>query len=391
MSASLLERYRRLLAEGKITPDCAQELAVEKLQMLTNRLAHYTPPARTDFFSFFTRKRGEVPKGLYIFGAVGRGKTMLMDLFFQEAPVQQKRRAHFHEFMAEIHARLAVARREAKDDPIVAVGTGIASEARLLCLDELFVTDIADATILNRLFAALIESSTVVVLTSNSKPSDLYKNGRNRDQFLPFIDLVEQNLELFQLEAAHDYRLEQLSHSTLYFSPDDDAAKASMDELWRKLTFGEPCASETILVLGHKLYVPCACLGAARFSFADLFVKPLGTQDYLALARHYHTIFVDGIPKMERHDQNPARRFLTFIDTLYDHRTGFVASAAVEPAELFHAGDDAQYFERAVSRIMEMRSPEYLAQSSGANADKGSGSASPASMGTDTPRENSCS
>ena len=280
---------------------------------------------------------------------------------------------------AEIHARLAVARREAKDDPIVAVGTSIASEARLLCLDELFVTDIADATILNRLFATLIESSAVVVLTSNSKPSDLYKNGRNRDQFLPFIDLVEQNLELFQLEAAHDYRLEHLSHSTLYFSPDDDAAKASMDELWRKLTFGEPCASETILVLGHKLYVPCACLGAARFSFTDLFEKPLGTQDYLALARHYHTIFVDGIPKMGRIDQNPARRFLTFIDTLYDHRTGFVASAEVEPGELYQAGDDAQYFERTVSRIMEMRSPEYLAQSSEASADKGPGSAPPAS------------
>ncbi len=164
---------------------------MEKLQILTNRLAHYTPPARTDFFSFFTRKRGEVPKGLYVFGPVGRGKTMLMDLFFQEAPVEQKRRAHFHEFMADVHARLAVARREAKDDPIVAVAASMAAEARLLCLDELFVTDIADATILNRLFGTMFEAGTVVVVTSNAKPSDLYRGGRNRDQFLPFIDLLE--------------------------------------------------------------------------------------------------------------------------------------------------------------------------------------------------------
>ncbi len=363
MPASLLERYRRLVSDGKISPDSAQALAIEKLQILTNRLAYYTPPARTDFFSFFTRKRGEVPKGLYIFGPVGRGKTMLMDLFFQEAPVEQKRRAHFHEFMADVHARLAVARREAKDDPIVAVALKMAAEARLLCLDELFVTDIADATILNRLFGAMFEAGTVVVVTSNAKPSDLYKGGRNRDQFEPFIDLVEHNMELLQLEASQDYRLAHLSRSALYFTPDDDAARAAMNVLWRKLTFSEPCASETLLVLGHKLYIPCTCLGVARFAFADLFEKPLGTPDYLALVRHYHTIFVHGIPKMGRHDQNPARRFLTFIDTLYDHRTGFVASAAAEPAELCQVGDDAEYFERAVSRIIEMRSPEYLAQS----------------------------
>ena len=219
MTEPPIERYRRLLAEGKIAPDSVQALAVEKLQMLTNRLERYTPPARTDFFSVFTRRRGEVPKGLYIFGAVGRGKTMLMDLFFGTVEVRQKRRAHFHEFMAEIHARLTVARREAKEDPIVAVAKAVAAEARLLCLDELFVIDIADATILSRLFGTLFEAGTVVVLTSNAHPRDLYKNGRNRDLFVPFIGLVEENMELLQLEAAQDYRLQQLGDSALYFCP----------------------------------------------------------------------------------------------------------------------------------------------------------------------------
>lgn len=361
MSESILEKYRRLLAGGKIAPDSAQALAVEKLQILTNRLARYTPPARTDFFSFFTRRRGEVPKGLYIFGAVGRGKTMLMDLFFSSAAVKQKRRAHFHEFMADVHARLALARQDAKEDPIVAVAKAIASGARLLCLDELFVIDIADATILNRLFTTLFAAGTIVVVTSNSHPRDLYKDGRNRDLFLPFIDLVEENMELLQLEAARDYRLEHIGNGSLYFCPLGPAAEAAMDRLWQELTFGEPCGHETITVLGHELDVPAASFGAARFGFADLFEKPFGASDYIALARHYDTIFVDDIPVMGRDRRNEARRFITFIDTLYDHHTGIVASAEAEPGELYRAGDGAEHFERTASRLIEMRQPEYFA------------------------------
>ena len=283
MPESLLEKYRRLLADGKIAPDSAQALGVEKLQILTNRLINYTPPARTDFFSFFTRRRGEVPKGLYIFGAVGRGKTMLMDLFSSTVAVKQKRRAHFHEFMADVHARLAAARREAKEDPIVAVAKTVAAEARLLCLDELFVIDIADATILRRLFATLFQAGTIVVVTSNSHPRDLYKDGRNRDLFLPFIDLIEENMELLQLEAARDFRLGQIGSSPLYFSPLGPSATAAIDDLWRRLTFGEPCREEALTVLGHELAVPRASFGAARFAFADLFDKPLGAADYIAL------------------------------------------------------------------------------------------------------------
>ncbi|MGO9546408.1 MAG: cell division protein ZapE [Rhodomicrobium sp.] len=368
MTESLLQRYRRLLSGGKIAPDSAQALAVEKLQMLTNRLDHYTPPARTDFFSFFTRRRGEVPKGLYIFGAVGRGKTMLMDLFFGAVAVKQKRRAHFHEFMAEVHARLGAARREAKEDPILAVGKAIASEAQLLCLDELFVIDIADATILHRLFRTFFEAGTVVVVTSNAHPRELYKDGRNRDLFLPFIDLAEENMELLQLEASRDYRLEQLGDSALYFSPLGRAAQAAMDDLWRKLTFGEPCRREMLTVLDHDLPVPSASFGAARFAFADLFEKPLGASDYIALARHYHTIFVDGIPAMDSSRRNEARRFITFIDTLYDHRTGFIASAEAEPEALYRIGDGAAHFERTASRLIEMRSAKYLRETLSRNA-----------------------
>jgi cell division protein ZapE len=367
MTENLIERYRRLEAEGKVATDSAQALAIEKLQILSNRLARYTPPPRTDFFSFFTRRRGEVPKGLYIFGAVGRGKTMLMDLFYQTVAIRQKRRAHFHEFMADVHARLAIVRHEAKEDPILSVARAIAAEARLLCLDELFVIDIADATIVSRLFGTLFDAGTVVVVTSNAQPRDLYKDGRNRDLFLPFIDLVEENMELLQLEAARDYRLEQLTKSALYFCPADGAAKTAMDALWHKLTFGEPCHAEVLTVLGHELLVPAASFGAARFPFADLFEQPLGAQDYIALARHYHTVFVDGIPVLDRTRRDPARRFITFIDTLYDHHTGFVASADAEPGALYSAGNGSEHFERTASRLIEMRTTEYLSKTLKAN------------------------
>jgi cell division protein ZapE len=363
MSDGLWERYRQLAARGEIADDPAQALAVEKLQLLANRLVSYTPPRKTDIFSFFTRRHGEVPKGLYIFGGVGRGKTMLMNLFYETIRIEEKRRLHFHEFMAEVHGRIAKARTSnaAKNgDAVAQVGADIAAGTKLLCLDELFVIDIADATILNRLFAGFLAANMVIVTTSNVPPGELYKDGRNRDLFLPFIALVEDNMEVLELTAARDYRQAPGSEMSLYFTPADSIARGRMDSLWQTLTRGEDIAPLTLMVAGHALHVPMAGGGLARFRFADLFAAALGAGDYLELARRFHTIFIDGVPIMDRDRRNEARRFITFIDTLYDNGIGLVLSADAEPDNLYRAGDGADHFERTASRLTEMRRPEYF-------------------------------
>ncbi|MBC8050773.1 MAG: cell division protein ZapE [Chitinophagales bacterium] len=361
MAGNLQSQYRGMIQAGAIASDPAQAMAVEKLQILANRLSSYTPPAKTDFFSFFTRKRGEVPRGLYLFGGVGRGKTMLMDLFFATAPFEKKRRAHFHEFMADVHERIAAARANEAGEPLQTVADGLAAEAGLLCFDELFVTNIADAMILGRLFAALFEHGVVMVATSNAHPAALYKNGLNRPLFTPFIDLIEEKMEVLELEAARDYRQEKLKGSPLYFSPLDDSARQAMDDLWLTLT-GEAKGQPAVLtVKGRALAISQSAMGAARFHFADLFEQPLGASDYLALARAYHTIFVDGVPIMMPERRNQARRFITFIDAMYDMKTGLVMSADAEPDTLYTNGDGADHFERTASRLMEMRSETYVA------------------------------
>ena len=276
MAGSLLERYREMLRAGEIDPDPAQALAVEKLQILANRLSRYAPPAKTDLLSFFTRKRGEIPRGLYIFGAIGRGKTMLMDLFFDRVPFAKKRRLHFHEFMGETHERIADARKIHSGDPVPHVGAQIAREAQLLCFDEFHVTDIADAMILSRLFSVLFERGTVIVATSNVPPQNLYKDGLNRALFLPFIALLEDKMEVLELECARDYRLDRLSGTPLYFSPLGNGADAEVQKAWVKLTGHKAGEAATIAVKGRAVEVPEAAMGVARFDFADLCSKPLG-------------------------------------------------------------------------------------------------------------------
>jgi cell division protein ZapE len=360
MPDTILERYRCMVRAGEIEADNAQLLAAEKLQLLANRLARYTPPKRTDVFSFFTRRSGEVPRGLYIFGPVGRGKTMLRDLFFDSVPFAQKRRQHFHEFMADMHERIAEARKCMDGDTIPHVGEQLAREAPLLCFDELQVTDIADAMILGRLFTALFERGTVIVATSNVPPFDLYQNGLNRDQFLPFVDLLEEKMEVLQLEARRDYRLDKLKGIPLYFSPLGTDADNAIRAAWTQLTGHKSGAPETISVKGHSIQVPEAYMGVARFGFNDLCARPLGPIDYLTVARQYHIVILEHVPILTPEKRNEARRFNTLVDTLYDHRTGLIMSAEAEPNALYPKGDGAELFLRTASRLMEMRSTSYL-------------------------------
>jgi cell division protein ZapE len=360
MTQNLLERYREMLRARELSADPAQALAAEKLQLLANRLARYTPPTKTDIFSFFTRKRGEVPRGLYIFGRVGRGKTMLMDLFFETVPFERKRRVHFHEFMIEVHELIAEARKKHEGDLVPLVAEQIAREAPLLCFDEFHVTDIADAMILGRLFAGFFERGTVIVATSNSAPVDLYKGGLNRSLFIPFIDLIEEKMEVLELEARKDYRLDRMLGEPLYFTPLGEQAKAGIREAFLRLTGLTQGHPQEIAVKGRAIVVPEAAMGVARFTFEDLCGKPLGANDYITIARNFHTLLLEDVPVMKRDRRDHARRFNTLVDALYDQGTGLIVSAEAEPDDLYTDGDGAELFRRTASRLMEMRSESYL-------------------------------
>ena len=353
------EKYSDLLAARTIEPDPAQAQIAAKLDDLSRRIRHWR--RRRNGFAALLSRAEPAPKGLYVHGAVGRGKTMLMDLFFQSTTFRYKRRTHFHEFMAEVHDRIAEARKSHPGDPIPQVAAAIADKTALLCFDEMHITDIADAMILGRLFAGLFDNQVVVVATSNIAPRDLYRNGLNRKLFLPFIDLLEKNMEVEELKAAKDFRLEKLAGKPLYFTPADEKARVQMDRLFAELTGNSPAAPLALEVKGRKLQVPTAALGVARFSFEDLCAQPLGTIDFLALAHAFHTIFIDGIPDFTDVRRDVVRRFINLIDTLYDNRVGLVASAAAEPDALSAEREMKSLFERTASRLTEMRTPGYLA------------------------------
>jgi cell division protein ZapE len=386
MSASISVQYAARVAAGKIERDSAQEAVVADLARLEKRIAQHRLARKSSSLGwlFGTRVReAEDIKGLYIFGEVGRGKTMLMDLFFAASPVARKRRVHFHEFMTDVHERIHALRQKAKlgetngEDPIALTAVAIAQETWLLCFDEFHVTDIADAMILGRLFKRLFELDVVVVATSNVPPSELYKDGLNRALFLPFIALIEQHMEIVPLHARADFRLEKLAGTPVWYVPADRAADAALDEAWRRLTTGHVGEAQDLVVKGRAVHVPCAAMGVARFTFHDLCQQPLAAADYLKIAHEFHTVMIDHIPVMDYERRDEAKRFIILIDTLYDNAIKLIASAEAEPDALYRASDgfEAYEFNRTASRLIEMRSQAYLALPHGHGHGVASGSA----------------
>ena len=360
------EAYRELIASGVVEPDFSQRLALERMDDLCHRLAAMDGKGGK-LARLLQRKRPEAPIGLYLWGSVGRGKTMLMDLMLEAAPVEKKQRLHFQAFMADIHNRIhrfreSVKRGERKDtDPMPPIAAEFVAETQLLCLDEFAVTDIADAMILARLFEALFARGLVLVATSNVEPDRLYESGLNRALFMPFVALLKQRVEIFEVDARTDYRLEKLGGSKVYHVPADSQAKAALDAAFRSMLGGIVAAPDTLLVKGRKLIVPLAGNGVARFPYEALCKAALGNLDFLAIARAYHTVMIDGIPVIPAESRNEAKRFIALIDALYDQSIKLYASAEVLPQNIYRAesGREAFEFDRTASRLIEMQSEDY--------------------------------
>ncbi|MGA2893730.1 MAG: cell division protein ZapE [Xanthobacteraceae bacterium] len=377
MASSVTAQYAAGVAAGRVERDDAQLAVIAMMARLEQRIVDFRLTRKSSALGwlFAGRERGLPPiKGLYIHGQVGRGKTMLMDFFFETSPVARKRRAHFHEFMLDVHERIHAIRQAMKrgehtgEDPIRLIAEDLAQQAWLLCFDEFHVTDIADAMILGRLFTQLFERGIVMVATSNVPPDELYKDGLNRALFVPFIEILQKHMDIVRLDARTDFRLEKLSGMPTWYVPADAKADAALDEAWRRLAGGHDGLAQELTLLGRSVHVPRAFMGVARFGFRHLCEEPLAAADYLRIAREYHTIVLDHVPAMSYDNRNAAKRFIILIDTLYDMNVKLIASAAAEPDALYRAdeGFEAQEFKRTASRLIEMRSQAYLAQPHGA-------------------------
>ena len=365
----LIARYEALVAAGELRPDPEQAAAARRLAVLATEL-EATPKRGSTLWRALGRKP-EAPRGVYLWGGVGRGKSMLMDLFFGCLDIRRKRRVHFAEFMLEVHQRIAVERRKEAGDPILPVASALAEEARLLAFDEMMVTNSPDAMILSRLFTALIEAGVTVVTTSNRAPSELYKDGLNREHFLPFIGLLESRLDVLPLNGPVDYRRDRLGQQETWLVPNGAEATAQLSAAFFRLTDYPPedrehVPAEDIPVQGGRtLHVPKSLKGVAVFAFKKLCGEARGAADYLAVARRYHTVILVGIPRLGPENRNEAARLVALIDALYEHKVKLLAAADAEPAALYEKGDGRFEFQRTVSRLEEMRSADYLDQGHG--------------------------
>lgn len=365
-STPIYQAYHALLDSGRLVPDDAQEQLVERLAAVQREWVTIQPSGGLLKRLFGGGDARQTTQGLYLWGEVGRGKSLLMDLFYDTTPVTPKKRIHYHAFMLDAHARIHAWREEhhsgGESDPLPPLADALAAEAKLMCFDELQVTDIADAMILGRLFTLLFERGVLVVFTSNRKPDNLYLHGLQRERFLPFIALIHARLTVLELASAEDYRLRQLkAMQEVYIVAPPAKARPRLDAAFAQLTQDATPTSATASVQGHALEIPARAGDVARFGFADLCAKALGSADYAYIASEFKTVLLDDIPILSPEKRNEAKRFVTLIDTLYEHKTKLVCTAAASPDKLYPAGDGSFEFARTASRLMEMQSEKYLA------------------------------
>ncbi len=369
---SVVEQLRAMTQAGTLQPDAAQMQVAAKLDRILTELKARKPASKSSALGwmFAQKRKPQTPiKGLYVHGSVGRGKTMLMDLFFKLAPIENKRRAHFHEFMADVHSRIHAHRQKLKAgetkqaDPVPPVAAALRDEAQLLCFDEFTVTDIADAMILARLFTELFARGCILVATSNVEPDNLYPDGLNRGLFLPFVSLLQQYVDVSSLDSPTDYRLEKHEGLPVYVAPLSAETTASLDRAWLRVTGGQREVAAAIEMKGRTVEIPRASGRCARFTFEELCARPLGASDFLAIAQRFDIVFVENIPYLGPEKRNETKRFIILIDALYDARVRFFASAVAMPEALLteKKGTEGFEFDRTVSRLFEMRSADYLA------------------------------